>query len=214
MHEVSAKERAGFVLVAVIIAAFWVGGYLSIGALSPFRAPVRVSIPMDFSIPLVPAMIWPYLLCYLVPLVAPLLAPSREEFKAAAKGYVTLSLVSLLLFLLFPVKGPRPATLVVDSLSTWLLAKEYAADTIYNCFPSLHAASAWYFFLLGKRWDSRSVFPLFLVAVGISLGALLVRQHFLADIAAGSVLALLSYALFFRQPRSVRTPEEATDTTP
>jgi membrane-associated phospholipid phosphatase len=189
MNEVSRKERTAYVGITVIVAVFWVGSYFLVGALSPFRTPVNVAIGLDSAIPLVPAMVWPYTLCYVVPLVGPLLAPSRADFKRGAWGFVLLSIVCFALFLLFPVKGPRPDKLVIDGWSTWWLSKEYAADTIYNCFPSLHAASAWFFFFVGRRWDTRSTIPLFLVAVGISLGALMVRQHYIADIVMGGVLA-------------------------
>ena len=84
-----------------------------------------------------------------------------------------------------------------------LLAFEWSFDEPRCTFPSLHVAFGWLMYL-GLRDQAPRWRPLLLfLAVSISISTVLVKQHFVADVAAGMALAWGAWALAGRLgPRS------------
>ena len=91
-------------------------------------------------------------------------------------------------YLLFPVYFERPP-LTVSSLHTWLLSLSLQyLDKPYNDFPSLHVTLSW----LAVRASQVSRgwrIALVLVATGISISKVFVKQHYVVDVVLGYALA-------------------------
>jgi membrane-associated phospholipid phosphatase len=201
--------------------AVWIG--LAIGICVPYFAlqhvrwlPVRElsGTSLDQAIQFSPAWIYAYAsLALLVPL-APLLARTRSELIRYSKGLAILCGSCFVLFLLFPVAGPRP----VWAEPTGLYATIVTLDRPTNSLPSLHAGLTVYSFLfLGRVFASslqargRSRF----VAVAGFWGGLILystvatKQHWLIDVPAGALIAWVAHHITWRSADETRGPRPA-----
>lgn len=75
----------------------------------------------------------------------------------------------------------------MSSLHTWLLSLQYL-DRPYNHLPSLHVTLSW-LAVHAAQGPRRSRVGLAVVASGISVSTLFVKQHFVVDVVAGYALA-------------------------
>ena len=119
-----------------------------------------------------------------------------------AFSLVLINLVADVVYVVFPVTTDiyrqellaHPMT--GNPFATAMYA-HYASDPSFNCFPSLHAAVAvicfyaWYRYarLRPNRITRVIAIVMFVVAVGVILSTLFVKQHYIADEIAGIVLA-------------------------
>ncbi len=158
----------------------------------PPRAPFVTAF--DALIPFEPGWAPAYLsVCLLVPLF-PMLALRREDVWRFLRGIAALCVPCFTTFLLAPMPGPRPATLVSEGAYGWLVG----VDATWNAFPSLHAALVVFSFLYGWRVFGRELGArgrrLFLGlslawAAGILYGTLATKQHWVLDLPPAIVLA-------------------------
>jgi membrane-associated phospholipid phosphatase len=110
---------------------------------------------------------------------------------------VTAKLVCGLCFLLLPTTNVRP-DLQGDGLGVWLLGLVYRMDRPTNLFPSIHCMDSWICFLgLCGRKDLPKAYRVFtgVFALAVCISTLTTRQHVLADVVAGILLAQGTMAL-------------------
>lgn len=153
----------------------------------------------DAATPLLPWTAAIYVGAYLFWAVNYILAVREDEDRAwrflAADGVGKL--VCFALFLLWPTAAARPEVPAGAPLS-WLLGLIYALDAPDNLFPSIHCFNSWLCWVAvrGRRavpaWY-RAFSLVFALAVAVS--TLTTKQHVLADVAAGFVLAELCWQL-------------------
>ena len=157
----------------------------------------RLYLPVDGWIRFSPHFVWTYLLYYPVCFLPLFLIGPIRVFRSIALGYTLQFLISFVLFAMLPIRMIRPEFHVVDS-STAVLKSIYALDPGYNIFPSLHVANAFlvaFIFLKVRNKFEGAV--LTIVAILISVSALYVKQHYFIDIAAGLVLAVVTFRIAF-----------------
>lgn len=159
-----------------------------------------VSCALDRRVPLRPEWIWAYLLYYplcFAPLFFPGLLADDDLYLRAAAGFCIQFLAAWAIFYLYPtritrvqVEGDSPCAQAVRGL--------YAVDSGCNIFPSLHVANTVYVACLAMHFlpASLSLF-FFAAAVLVSVSTVLIKQHYLADIPAGTLLGVGAYALAF-----------------
>ncbi|HAA53446.1 MAG TPA: hypothetical protein DCE42_01740 [Myxococcales bacterium] len=194
--------RRRYLGLVVIIYVLWIVGYFLMAWVSSHFDATRLQSPLDRWLPFVPIMNYPYILCYLVPLVPFFTLKSQKHLNRLIVTYVMMNLAAYCVFIAFPVETIRPH-FEVNSFTTWLISVVYSADTSRNCFPSLHAATAWFIFLHVNRASKIWGGILFVAAIGISAGAVLIKQHYIADILFGAMLALwFVYAFDRTKPTS------------
>jgi membrane-associated phospholipid phosphatase len=190
---------------------------LALGICIPYFGLQRVdglplrSVPvtaLDRIIPFEPAWIWVYVsLALLVPL-APLLSSRRAELARYARGLAMLCVPCFLVFLLFPVGGPRPGALPDTALYRWIVG----VDGPSNSMPSLHAGLTLYSLLHLAR-VLPAARPRWITAAGWAWGALILystlatRQHWVVDLPAGMGIAWIAHAIAWRAAPSERTDE-------
>ena len=165
----------------------------------------HLNTALDNMVPFVPE--WAIFYLYLF---YPLSALTMEYFVfidyrrgyALAFSLVLINLVADIVYAVFPVTTDiyRQALLAHPMTGNPFAAAmyaHYATDPSFDCFPSLHAAVAvicfyaWYRYArLRPGWLTRGIAILMaVVAVGVILSTLFVKQHYIADEIAGIVLA-------------------------
>ena len=158
-----------------------------------------LSLPLDMRIPVIPWTILIYFGCLLWWLYIYRLAAGRERREADRffGALLLAKIVCFLVFVLFPTTFDRPA-LQGDSFCVRLLGWLYAIDPPDNLFPSLHCVLGWLCWIVvrGKR-DIPLPIRLcsFLMAAAVCVSTLTTRQHVLADVAGGIVLAEIAWLL-------------------
>jgi membrane-associated phospholipid phosphatase len=185
-------------LVAFVMFVVWSSAYFLSGHLVEHAETHSLAVGLDREIPFLPPFVWIYLTIYMTFILPFLLIRDARFFRLCVASYLSVILVSVSWFMLYPVRCDRP-TFEVDSLSTWALALTYVFDAPVNCFPSMHASMAMMAALIIFEVSA----PLGILALVhtllIGASALLIKQHFVLDIVAGFSLAILMYYVFFRQ---------------
>jgi len=171
-----------------------------------FRTTMMPPSFLDRIIPFSDLAVWPYLSIDLLMPVGPFLMKNRQQILRYAAGIVIIGLVADAIFLFWPTACPRPEATGTNALYRILVM----IDNPYHACPSLHAAFAVYSACCGGlvlrelRAPGYWRLGLWLWALLILYATLATKQHVLADIAAGSLLALGAYRFAFGSwyPRS------------
>ncbi|MGO9308799.1 MAG: phosphatase PAP2 family protein [Spirochaetia bacterium] len=189
-----------FALLLNTIAYNWTGSLYARG--------FHLNTALDSAIPFVPE--WAIFYLYLF---YPLSALTMAWFALVdyRKGYalafslILINFVADVVYLVFPVttdiyrqvllSHPRTG----NAFATAMYA-HYAADTSFNCFPSLHAAVAtisfyaWHRYARLLRSTAARVIAIgmLVMGIGVVLSTLFVKQHYIADEIAGILLAVLT----------------------
>ena len=170
----------------------------------------------DLQVPLSPSWMLIYGGIYFIGLAPLLLIQERESFQRLIWAGVIVELVSLSLFVLFPVQMElRPLNASGEDLSftAWLLQLCYFLDPPNCCFPSLHVSVSWLAALSVATFDRRIGSFLIIIAMLISASTLFVKQHYVADVIAGAVLAAGAWTFILqRYPLSVEQRSAAIPT--
>ena len=165
----------GFVFAACYGgAAWWTSRYASLPAWD---------FAFEHSLPFVPSLSLIYLTIGPVLLLAPFLLRSRERIALFAVALCMETAIATMLFLLFP----QSTAFVRPPVTGWARVPFTIADTLnlsYNEFPSLHVAFAVSAAIAYRRFAWK------LWAGGVAVSTLLIREHHLADIVGGIVLAI------------------------
>ena len=202
-------------------------GYLGtneLAALNPWNRPaLPISTGFDQIIPFTPWMVIFYILYYPI-LATPLLfAADAVSITRLTLAQVTTQSIAYVVFLAFPTPIERPPAVPVEGVFHSLLDLLFRADHPYNTFPSMHVAQscivAVFFMKYAGVWPfgekSRAAIRANRIAVAIlwfhgfaaitvSASAVLIKQHYVADAAAGFLLAGLMSVVFFRKDLRLR----------
>ncbi len=156
---------------------------------------VQLILPIDKLIPLYPPAIAPYLLGDLLFVALPVWAAiyvRPKEFEAYAISILSATMVSYLIYLIFPTFVVRPEV-VPDDLFSKIIALLYHTDRVYNAAPSGHTFYSVLSLLYLRRWQPKYEPVWWLCASLIILSTLFTRQHYVLDVVAGLVFGVLAY---------------------
>jgi membrane-associated phospholipid phosphatase len=166
----------------------WLGMYLGVNALTAGRSLLQPLLPFEADLPLVAAAYPFYAIVYLEIILPLFLSRTRWAYVRAQIACSAASLFAFAVYLAAPMPYPRPIH-PVDGFWGTLLALEWSLDQPRNTFPSLHVAFGWLMYLAlrdeAPRWRPLLLF----LAVAISISTVLVKQHFIADVGGGALLA-------------------------
>ena len=184
-------RRVALTLIGIgVFSLYVISNQLMVGRPAP-----TLETSLDRAIPFWPWAEVIYLSVYLF-LFLPVAAIRHPRvFERTAYAFYTFNLVALAIFWVFPVRYERPPVFELDTLWKWGVAFNYAYDPPYNNFPSLHVANAIFASLVALRVDRPVGVIALVLALAISVSTLLVKQHWLADVAAGAALGYVSYQL-------------------
>lgn len=203
---VSVRERT---LIAVVLTAFYCL-YHPLAVITndmPFYTPLTA---LDEAVPLVPEWIYLYAFVFLIAFIPAGFIESRNLFRKMALAYFVVQVTAFTVFIFFPVRMTlRPDSVAVDSFVTWGLQLCYYLDKPVNCCPSLHVALAFLGALCTRKADRALGNVCIVLAVGISLSTMFVKQHFVLDVIVGLALSTLAFH-FIVGPVKTDTPQKET----
>ena len=184
---------------AVVLAAcygLFTATYLPINAFSVGRDAWTLFLPGEERLPFLPIFEYLYVLTYFIAVLLIVTIRDYGTFARLLRATGLSLLVAYTTYLLFPVYFERPP-LEVSSLHTWLLSLEYL-DKPYNHFPSLHVTLSW-LAVFASQVSRRARVCLWVLAAGVSVSTLFVKQHYIADVLYGFVLAWVAWQVTRRK---------------
>jgi membrane-associated phospholipid phosphatase len=191
------SKRKFYIKVSLVVYAAWLILFEAVGWHAATLPAEDITSFFDKQIPLIPQFIWPYMLCYIFPFLPLLVVKDWHRLNRTLLSVILANLSAFIVYLIFPIAFPRPE--LGQSLSEYLLSFLYNVDFRpgANKLPSLHVTFTWiiYFACRGQRLGKLGDALLLILAILISLSALFVKQHILADVIAGFCWALLSWLL-------------------
>ena len=155
--------------------------------------------PLDDALPVVKQFVVPYVsLNYVVYFTLIFFLLFRTKvFHSAALAMITALLVSYFFYFFFQTEVIRPVLTGTD-LFTRMIQNVYAGDHPFNDFPSLHTSVST---LLAIHWfsfDRRAGIIASIWAAFVVASTVLIKQHYVADVAGGLLLAFGASWLFNR----------------
>jgi len=155
--------------------------------------------PLDDALPVVKPFVIPYVsLNYVVyfTLIVFLLFRTKV-FHSASLAMITAFFVSYFFYFFFQTEVIRPV-LTGSDFFTRMIQSVYAGDNPYNDFPSLHTSVSTLLAIHWFRFDRRAGIVASIWTVLIVASTVLIKQHYLADVASGLALAFLVSWLYNR----------------
>jgi membrane-associated phospholipid phosphatase len=149
--------------------------------------------------------VWIYQSNYLLFNLVPWLTEQREHLRRYVIGFAILSLFSFVVYILYPIRAPKPE--VPNPTGMYWLLLQY--DAPLNSLPSLHAGFLIYTLAYGRRILGDRI-PVALRSLCILWGGLILygtlatKEHYLVDIIAGAALALFVHWLAWRKAQPLR----------
>lgn len=157
------------------------------------------AVALDRLLPLAPTWALVYGALYAFLIVLPVFVIQQPELiRRTVWAYLTVWIVAYICFLVYPTVASRPDTVTGEGFAVWGLRFLYEADPPYNCFPSLHVAHSFVSALACYRVHRTLGFVALASASLVGISTLFTKQHYVADVIAGIVLALIAYAVFLR----------------
>ncbi|MHA1437789.1 MAG: phosphatase PAP2 family protein [Promethearchaeota archaeon] len=161
--------------------------------------------PLDNMIPFIPEMAIFYIYLFF-PMV--FLSMIYFAFIDYDKGYalgwslVLIGIISIIIYIFFPVstywwRQELLANKIEGNFWAETMYGYYETDTSFNCLPSLHAAVStiiaftWYQYYKLNRTLKRKIIAIIsiIIAIGVILSTLFVKQHYIIDEIIGILLA-------------------------
>ena len=155
--------------------------------------------PLDAALPMVPPFVIPYVsldpVVYFTLIV--FLVFRTRVFQSAALAVITAMLVSYLFYFFFQTEVIRPVLTGTD-LFTRMIRDVYAGDNPFNDFPSLHTSVSTILAIHWMRFDRRAGIVASIWTALIVASTVLIKQHYVADVIGGLLLAFGASWLYIR----------------
>jgi len=187
------RVAVGLAGLATLSAIYSVVGFSTAGRGGPY---LELSTPIDEAAPFTLPAVLVYGFIYSHALIPLALVEDRRLLARAVAAYLGCVLVSVPVWLTWPVSVPREALPVTDTLS-WGLTVIRAFDPPTNCFPSMHVAETSLAALLVLRMDRPLGRAMLVSAALIWWSTVALDQHWFLDGLAGVALALAADRLAF-----------------
>lgn len=171
--------------IIVLAHALYYLAYFLTNHLKVFKLHMLPFIGGEENIPLVNWTVIVYLSAAIMAPIAMFLIkqPQLGRVFVYGAGLVAVAMIS---FVVYPIAYPRPIT------DNFLLHLLHTTDSPSNCFPSLHVAASFYLSLCLWRFNSKRIGFLFLLwSAAITVSTLTTKQHYIIDIIASGILAVV-----------------------
>lgn len=160
--------------------------------------------PIDLAVPFQPWWILPYLSMYLLLPLVPVFATTTDQLRRYVLGTALMFIIAAVCFFLWPISYPRPH---LPETSPWVYRIVVSLDQPINSLPSLHAGLTAFTLFFAARIladvptrQRRLLLTFGWIWAGLILyGTLATKQHYLADLPPGILLAWLSDRIMWRR---------------
>jgi membrane-associated phospholipid phosphatase len=183
--------------------------YVLIPAFLPLDVRYAPELAIDRALPLLPSWALVYGALYLYLIILPVFVVRHDELiRRMFNAYLLIWITAyLFFFVIYPTAAPRPDIITGEGFGMWGLRALYEADPPYNCFPSLHVAHSFVSALACSRVHRGLGIVAAISATLVAVSTLLTKQHYMLDLVAGILLAIVAYSIFLRRYPSDRIPE-------
>lgn len=169
------------------------------------HAPNRIFLesPLDRALPVVPIFAIPYvsLIPFIVVSLIAFLFFRVRVYRSAALTMIIVWFISYAFYFFLQSYIARPQITGTDPFSG-MIRSIYASDQPYNDFPSLHTSLSTIMAVHWWRVDRRIGLSAAIWTGLIVASTVLVKQHYVADVAGGLVLAGLTSVLVMHVTRA------------
>jgi membrane-associated phospholipid phosphatase len=188
------------VLLPLAVFALLVPGYIVIGAYARGWSLHMPALVLDRVLPVQPFWTLIYGSLYFAVFLPMVVLRHEEHIRRTLWAFVMVWIVGSVSWLSYPTMLPRPAPAEIgEGFCAWTLRMAYSWDSPRNCFPSLHVAQAILAALTCNLMSRGIGLAAGLWASLIAVSTLLTKQHYVADVIAGALLAGLAYFVFLRR---------------
>ena len=190
------KIVSGLIMFGTAIALYLVANHFHLS--SPQLLPMSW---VDEQVPFLPNTVWIYISEYVFFTVIYLLSKDMVNLNKYLYSFLSLQVVSVLIFWAWPTTYPRdqfPLPTDLNALTTYAFSTLRQADSPASCCPSLHVSSVFLsaFLFLDEQ---KKKLPFFLVwGILIAASTLTTKQHYLVDVFAGLAMSGVTYYVFHR----------------
>ena len=196
-------ERGWGLIVSLLLIPAILATNLIYEALNHGPNRIFLETPLDRALPVVPIFAIPYvsLIPYIgLSLIAFLFFRIRV-YRSAALTMIVVWFISYAFYFFLQSYVARPAIMGTDPFSG-MIRTIYASDQPYNDFPSLHTSLSTVIAIHWWRFDRRMGILAAIWTALIVASTVLVKQHYLADVAGGLVLAAVASVFVMRAARA------------
>src|SRR5271157_3851877 len=189
--------KSAVICLALAVAVYFTNDIYALLNYGPAVINLRTSL--DAALPVVPIFVIPYVSLnpfVYATLVLFLLFRTRI-FQSACLAMLVTWFISFGFYYFLQSEVLRPALIGTDLL-TRMIQNVYAGDNPYNDFPSLHTSISTILAIHWFRFDRRIGIVAALWAVFVVASTVLIKQHYVADVASGLLLAFGASWLFNR----------------
>ncbi len=195
------------VVVPAVTLMVLVPFYLVIAAVTARQTLHAPEFALDRMVPLQPAWAVIYLSYLASPFLPMLITRQEELIRRTFLSWLLAWVVGYAGFLLYPTVAPRTDEVVGSGFFAWFLQGIYDADPPRNCFPSLHVATACVAALASGRVHRGVGVAAGVWAMLIAASTVFTKQHYIADVIGGMLLAGAAQIVFLRNCPTVPTPD-------
>jgi membrane-associated phospholipid phosphatase len=151
---------------------------------------LHLQTPLDNALPVVPIFVIPYVSLnpYVYFTLIVFLLLRTRNFQSTSVAMLGAWLASYIFYFFLQSEMIRPVLTGTD-VFTQMIRAVYAGDNPYNCFPSLHTSISTIMAIHWYRFDRRLGIVAAAWTALIVASTVLVKQHYLADVLGGLVVA-------------------------
>jgi membrane-associated phospholipid phosphatase len=187
------EELGRWSIIGVFVFLVWACLYFAAARITPPMHARTFDDAILERLPIMPEFAPIYLGVHVFGVIPFCVLPETRLLRRHLLGAVLIVLLSAVAWIALPVRLDRPPLPPeATGFGAWLLRGVHHFDPTTNCFPSAHCAIAVYA-AIGLRFArSRWLFVWGIVTAAlICISTVMTRQHYVADVASGAVLAAL-----------------------
>jgi membrane-associated phospholipid phosphatase len=195
VHELPFDQRFRAVTLASLVHALT---YFSANHFPLSEPRLLPMTAFDAAVPFIPATVFIYSSAYAMVFVAFLSLRRRQSITRFLEVFISCVVVAGFVHWTLPTRYPRELFPIPDdagALPALALTMLRQVDTPSSCLPSLHVATAMASAVLVYREQPKRFWWFLAWAVAIALSTLTTKQHYVVDVASGTVLAVMATVL-------------------
>ncbi len=196
-------ERGWGIVVSLLLIPAILGTNLIYDSLNHGPNRIFLETPLDRALPVVPIFAIPYvsLIPYIGVSLLVFLFFRVRVYRSAALTMIIVWFISYAFYFFLQSYIARPVITGTDPFSA-VIRSIYASDQPFNDFPSLHTSLSTIIAIHWWRFDRRIGIVAAIWTALIVASTVLVKQHYLADVAGGLVLAWVTSVVVMRATRA------------